>query len=491
MNEEVEVDLRALADISIASLERDIIDEEGFHAFVVAAWDHVDTNPHVIEKHEVEICKHLEAVYYDVIYNLLINIPPGLAKSLLANVFWPAWVWTKNPAYRMGFVSNDIALVRRDARKCRALVESEWYQERWPIKLVGDANRIDAFENTKGGVRASYTLGKQLTGFHFHSITVDDPHKAQTLTEVELLSTKVWFNEVLPTRWVDQDAGKTVIIMQRLHEDDLSGHVIENHEEFEHLCLPMEFEVDKACKTSVGGDWRTKERELLAPLRRPRTAVENLKKRFNNARISSAQLQQDPIPSGGTIFYSDWFDKRYAPNALPDNMQIYHSWDANMGAKTKAGSYCVGTVWGASDGDFYLLDLVRGRYEFMDTVKHIVRLLDRYPTHAALLVEAKAAGSSIISALEHEKVKRIVPINPGRQSKEDRAYACVPLFEAGSVYFPENATYMNDLLKEMLSFPAGRYDDITDSVTQGLNFMSGNSAARTISAFKNIKRFFL
>lgn len=475
-----------------AQLDRELVRRYGFEKFVELAWDQAETAEHVIEPHEAVVCAHLQAVYEGRILRLLINIPPGLTKSLLTNVFFPAWIWTMNPKFKIGCVSNDESLTLRDARKCRALIESDWYRARWPeVKLIGDSNKLSEFTTQQGGVRCSFTVRQQITGWHFDMVLLDDLHKPQSFTvgdgtkEAEYV--RSWYTETLPSRFLDQKTARKVIIMQRLAENDIAGHVLENDEGYEHLMLPMEYEPERKFKTSLATDWRTEPGELLAPIRYPREVVDNLKATFANNRITSSQFQQNPIPGEGSVFKASWFENRYTE--LPDRLQIFHSVDATF-KKAETSDFVAITTWGALAGEFFLVDGLCLRMGFVETVKAVKRAIAKWGYYTSLLIEAKANGDAIVDQLETDGVQRIVPIQPGAYGKQTRAHAVTGLLESGAVYFPKHEPpWWDEYLRQMLYFPAGKHDDYVDSTTQALSYMSGQSAARLVAALSNISRF--
>src|SRR5258707_11615896 len=234
--------------------------------FVRAAWPIVE--PSTVLKwnwHIDAISEHLEAVTNKQIQRLVINIPPGHMKSLIVSVFWPAWVWITKPEWKGLFSSYASELAIRDSVKCRTIIESDWYrqgfQNGW--NLSADQNRKDFFQNTKQGFRISLSVGGKGTGFRGDAVIVDDPLNAADATSKAIRdSTIAWWDQTMSSRLNDQATGARVIIMQRLHEDDLTGHVLLTGG-WEHLCLPSEFEPKRKSVTSLGvADKRDKDKDL-------------------------------------------------------------------------------------------------------------------------------------------------------------------------------------------------------------------------------------
>lgn len=446
-----------------------------FSAFVKLCWSQVVADELVWEPHMDLVCDHLEALFYRDISRLVINIPPSLSKSLLTNVFFPAWCWIKDPTFRMGFLGNDQSLTRRDARKCRSLIEGDYFQQRWALRILGDANRIEEFAIEGGGVRQCFTIRQQITGHHFHLIAIDDPHKAQNFNigegEGEAAGAARVYDDVLPTRFINQGMSRIVLIMQRLAENDLAGHVLETESNVIHLKLPMEFVPEDRCVTPFGEDWRVHAGELLAPKRFPPDALESLKARFHSARIISAQLQQNPVPDEGVIFLARHFTNRY--KTVPEGAIYYISVDCTF-KETDKSDFVVPTVWARKAHTFYLVDMLRGRWGFVETVQKLLSLTNIYPQYRAMLIEDKANGSAIIDALRKTVHRnRVVEFNPGKSTKVERAYAVTPMFDNYSVAFPEREPlWWPDYYTELLHFPNGKHDDCVDSTTQILLYMS-------------------
>lgn len=452
------------------ALDRALVKRFGFERFVKLAWSQVMPDELVWERHMSEVCAHIDAFIHGDITKLIINIPPGMSKSVLCNVFAPAYAWIVNPAFRMGFMSNERSLTNRDARRCRALIESEWFQARWSMKMMDDSNKIEEYTNEHGGSRSCHTIRQQITGHHWHMVFIDDPHDPANYKRGDgPEGVAEWFDHVLPTRFINKADSRIVIVMQRLADDDLVGHILENErDEWVHLCLPMEA-TDNPVKTPIGGDWRTTPSELLAPGRFPRDEVEKQKRKWP-ARIASAQYQQDPVPTDGNIFLAHYFDHRY--KAIPDGAAIYLSFDMSF-KDSVTSDFVVGTAWALAERKYHLVDMVRGRWGFTDTLRQTLLFTSRYPEYRGLLIEEAANGNAIIDALRKGgHGNKIIPVKTGRVSKEERAFAVTPLMENGAVLFPQNEpSWWTDFIQECLRFPAGKHDDIVDSVTQALLYL--------------------
>lgn len=249
----------------ILALEKTVL-ERSFKLFVRDAWQHIDGDEFIHNWHVDAICDHLQAVYDGRIKRLLINIPPGFAKSLLSDVLYPAWVWTTKPEHKFLSTSYSLDLSQRDSRKMRQLVMSDWYQARWPIKLKHDQNEKTNFENTSGGARAVRAF-TSLTGARGNTVIVDDPHSvALAWSDTERENTVQHFKAGVPSRLHSRKRDSIIVIMQRLHEEDVSGFILDNPElGYVHLCIPMEYEGNDQQTILGWRDPRTEEGELLFP----------------------------------------------------------------------------------------------------------------------------------------------------------------------------------------------------------------------------------
>ena len=457
-----------LTDIDLRHVET-LLAQRSLSDFVRMAWRIVEPQTELLWGWHIEaICQHLEAVTRGQIRDLLILIPPRCMKSTLVSVMWPAWVWgpAGMPHIRWLFAAYAESLSIRDSVRTRRLIQSKWYQERWSwvFKLTGDQNAKQRFENDKGGYRLATSVGGAATGEGGDVIVCDDPHNLQQ-AESDVMRKAVcdWWDQVMSTRRNSRHSAR-VIIMQRCHELDLAGHVVERGG-WEVLVLPMEFEPERRCRTSIGFvDPRQEEGELLWPEAFPRATVESLKRDLG-AYAYAAQMQQRPAPLAGGIVRRTWW--RYYDQPPERFDEIVQSWD--MAFKDAEGSsYVVGGVWGRLGADKYLLDMVRGHWNFVETVDAVERLVRRWPQTMAIYVEDKANGPAVISTLRG-KIGGIVAVQP-QGTKLARAQAVSPQIEAGNVYLPrtEAAPWVQDFIEEWTVFPNGRHDDIVDMTTQAL-----------------------
>lgn len=423
------------------------------------------------------ICEHLEyAVVRRQILQLLINMPPRFSKSTLCSVALPAYIWAMFPHIRWLYASYAQSLSTRDSVLCRRVIQSPWYQARWGhvFRLTTDQNIKQRYENDRTGARIATSVGAALTGEGGDVLVCDDAHNVvEAESDAARKGAVDWFNSSMSTRLNDAKTGVKIVVMQRVHQDDLAGHLLETGDWY-HLCLPMEFEGVKPQWVIGWTDPREKEGELLWPERYGPDEVARLKRALGSYG-AAAQLQQRPTPRGGGIFKGAWFGSY---KAAPEFVRIVESWDTATSEKEHA-AYSVGTAWGETvNGDILLLDVSRGRWDF-PRLKAEVAFFHAKHRGSVVLVEDKSSGRQVCQELGRDVRLPILPVSVGKSDKVARAITVSPMVEAGKVKLPEDAPWLADYMEEVLLFPNSRNADQVDSTTQALAYMrNGGVTAR-------------
>jgi len=459
------------------------------YQFVKMAWSQIEPENFHDNWHIGLECQALQKVTEGQIKKLIINVPPGTGKSLIVSVFWPAWQWISQPGHRFLNASFDQQLVNRDAARLIQLVQSPWYQDRWPHVYTADEKRErkvnvpkGVFWTTAGGMRFSTSIRGKGTGYHAHTHIIDDPLKPRETEEkgravlpdkLALQEVISWKKHTLSTRAVDLATLKQVIIMQRLHENDLVGYVEANEQGWLKLCLPMKFDPEDKTEIhlddgTVLEDPRTREGELLDPHRFPAVNVKELEKDMG-AQIAAAQLQQRPSPAEGNMFKKDHFKHYYF---IPQKFDwLLQSWDMTFKG-TSGSDFVVGDLWGFVNGDAYLLPgWVEKRMTFTETCHEMVRFQNLTEWHQRAymkLVEAKANGDAVVDVLK-SKIPGLILVNP-EGGKEARAAAVSPFYESGNVWHPCPQLDPRIEKREMtlMGFPNVKNDDVVDTTSQAL-----------------------
>lgn len=429
------------------------------------------------------ICEHLEAVTAGDIRRLLMNVPPGSMKSLLTGVIWPAWEWGPRamPEKRILATAHKQELAVRDNMKCRRLIQSKWYQDRWPVSFTSDQNAKTKFENDKTGFREAMAF-TSMTGSRGDRVILDDPHSVDDANSVANLSSGVTtFREALPSR-VNNDQSAIVIIMQRLNEADVSAVAIELG--YDHLMIPMRYEPGRSKPTSIGWtDPRKDDGELMFPERFPESQVVELEETMGSYAVAG-QLQQRPAPRGGGILKEAWFGYYRDCPAL-EWRAIY----ADTAQKTgEENDYSVFQCWGRSKmGQAVLLDQIRGKWEAPDLLDKARAFWLRHKGQGtaplrAMKVEDKVSGTGLIQTLRREGV----PILPIQRNKDklSRAHDAAPFIESGNVLLPEWTDWQASFMAEATTFPSGAHDDQLDPMFDAIHdvqFAPAEKVASTVA----------
>jgi predicted phage terminase large subunit-like protein len=458
--------------------------------FTVGAWPVLEpATPFKPGWHIDAIVDHLEACTRREIRRLVINVPPRHMKSLNVSVIWPVWWWTFEPHIRFLTASYGEKLATRDALKSRRLIQSPWYQRRWSdvFAITSDQNQKARYENDQTGYRLATSVGGTGTGEGGDVIVLDDPHKADEVeSDTERENVIDWLDGTISTRFNDPSAGVEVLVMQRLHEQDATGHMLEQGG-WTHLCLPAEYEpshpfVWPADPRGVAG-------ELLWPDHFDSLELAKLKTILGSYR-AAGQLQQRPAPAEGGIFKLSglrYFDPGFLEPPSPLSFRrVVQSWDTAFKEK-QTSDFVVGAAWGVSGANRYLLRLTRARMSLSDTKRAILEMHDwveqAYPLLPHnVLIENTANGPDIIAALRDE-IAGIVAVNP-QGDKVMRAHAVSPIWESGNVYVPGVArsdgtgydpartpAWVQEWIGEHTGFPNAAHDDQVDTTTQLLNWL--------------------
>jgi len=443
----------------------DSILRDDLASFIHKAYNTVDNSqPYKHNWHIEVIADKLKQCKDGKIKRLIINLPPRSLKSVCVSVAFTAWLLGHKPNARIVNVSYSEELANKLARDARAVMESDFYKGIFKTRINPNKRSENEFETMQNGYRLATSTGGTLTGRGGNFIIIDDPIKPQDALS-ESIRTKVnqWFNNTLLSRLNNRKEDVIIIVMQRLHIDDLVGFVQEN-EDWEILSLPAIAENDEKYVLSTG---KVIERKAGEVLNKSLDSIEELIKMKNKigSYNFSAQYQQRPIPLEGSIIKWEWFKFYDGFPVLQEGCQIYQSWDIVL--KTGVNndfSVCVTAL--LHKNAFYIIDIFRDKLDFVSLKRQIKILKNEYNSEC-LLIEETGTGSGLISQLKEEGVHAI-PIQP-KLSKQERAHLQTPKLEAGQVYLQRNAKWLDLFKAEVTSFPNGRHDDQIDALTQLLN----------------------
>jgi predicted phage terminase large subunit-like protein len=429
----------------------------------LACYSIVQWPPFELAAHHRIVVEKLEAVERGEIRRLMIFLPPRHGKSLLATQMFPAWYLGRHPDRFVISASYGQELADDFGRNVRNLINSPIHRTLFPTcRLADDAASMRRFNTLAGGSYYAVGRGGPITGRGAHLLILDDLLKDREEAQSETVRRNLhaWYAHVAYTRL--QPGGAIVLIATRWHEDDLAGRLLNEHanENWVVVSLPAIAEVDESFRRSGEALWP--ERFPLADLQRIRQSV--------GSAAWASLYQQRPAAAEGAIFKRDWIRTyRDPPNSF---QKIIQSWDTAF--KTGAeNDYSVLTTWGVTENGYFLLSFWRERAEFPELKRQVSSQAEQWKPHA-ILIEDKASGQSLLQELRLATRFPLLPIKVDGD-KRARAEAVTPLFEAGRIFVPESAPWLDTYLDELAVFPAGTHDDAVDSTTQALNYLRGDS----------------
>jgi predicted phage terminase large subunit-like protein len=410
---------------------------------------------------------HLEAITYKLsqvargnVRRLIVTLPPRTLKSLCTSVALPAWFLGHHPSERVVVASYSDFLTRNHANDFRLLVKHPVYQATFPAMRV-DRDTDREITTTRRGKRIATSIDGTLTGLGGNLMIVDDPLKlGDAMSDSVRARVIEWYRSTLLSRGDDKAATRIVVVMQRVHQNDLVGYLQEQGG-FEVLNLPAIAQRTETFDLGEGRTYPRQKGELLHPDHEPAHALAELKREMGPIAFS-AQYQQSPVPPGGTIIKRKWLATYEAIDSQPGD-RIIMSWDIAL-SEAGTGDYSACVVLLAREEVFYVLEVVRGRFPF-DALKQKVMEVRRRYRSATLLIEDSPISRGLIQSLREQSIN--VTIYKPDSDKRARLIAQTDLFAGGSVRFPCKAGWLEECTAELLAFP-GRHDDQVDALTQGL-----------------------
>jgi predicted phage terminase large subunit-like protein len=424
--------------------------------------------------HIAAIAYQLERVRRGEIRRLIINLPPRSLKSIMASVALPAFVLGHNPTQRIVCASYSTELAHKAANDFRAVLATDWYRQLFPGTRIGSYKDSETeIETTQRGFRLATSTSATFTGRGGNLVIIDDPLKPlDARSETKRGAVNDWFLNTVLSRPDDKRTGAIVIVMQRVHPDDLTGFLLHRSNEWMMLSLPA---IAESFERIPIGQGRFHEREVgeaLSPEREPIEILTQLRLQLGSD-LFSAQYQQAPVPPGGAMIKRQWV-KRYssAPPTTGSGSFVVQSWDtAAKGGPDNDWSVCTTWLW-PNNCQWYLLDVWRAHVDYPALKAKVIELAQQWGAHQVLVEEAGTA-IGLLAELKF-KVRGLTGIKPDKD-KETRMSIASAAFEAGQVYFPERAARLAELETELFSFPGSRHDDQVDSISQALNHGKSSS----------------
>jgi predicted phage terminase large subunit-like protein len=424
------------------------------------------------------MCAHVQALLEGklALQNLMELVPPGFGKSTVVSVMAPAWRWIRQPSWRAIFASGNATVSLRDSMKCRDIVESQWYRRTFGIawSLADDQNAKGFYRNTATGFRMAVSAGSKITGDRANAIFCDDALDASDCySKAERDRVNFWWDAAYANRLSDMRTGTRCIIQQRLHPEDLAGHVLEvEGDQWEVLIIPQEWEESRRTVTSLGWtDPRTADGLLAFEARFSPSSIAAEKNRLG-ASGYVGQHQQRPAIAAGEVFKRAGL-RLLTADALPKCSQVIVSVDSAF--KTgEENDYSVAVVLGQFPQGIILLDIVRGRFAYPQ-LKQVITELGARIRPAALLIEDKASGQSLIQDLKQTTTLPVRPVSVDGD-KLMRAHTIVPTWEAGRIHAVAGAPWLGEFLDELCTFPKAPHDDMVDAFVQGVRYLTQGPA---------------
>ena len=423
--------------------------------------------------HIQHLCWQLERVARGDVRRLIINVPPRSMKSITVSVAFSAWVMGRDPTKKVMAISYAEDLARKLSVDTRSVMMTDWYRAAFPKFAFSGRPRNLELGTTLGGYRFAAGMNGSILGRGADLILIDDPIKAtDALSEAERRRVNEAFDNTIRTRLNDKVRGAIVIIMQRLHEDDLVGHV-RDKDDWEVVSIPAIAPDDQLYQLSdrTSDIHFRRAGDVLHPSREPRPILEQIRRAQGSLTFSS-QYQQEPLPLEGNIVKREWL--RVYEEAPEEFDLVIASWDT-ASTLSETADWSVGTVWGAKGLDFYLLDCLRVRSEVPDLRRQIVSLAEQWDVDQTI-VEEGDMGRAIVQDLRRTGHRKVI-LQKVRTEKLVRFSTQSCRFESGQVHVPANASWYADWLKELLAFPNGKHDDQVDSTSQALAYLTGRTKA--------------
>lgn len=449
--------------------EYDALTRIDFWIFVQRVFVELTGEPFQDNFHIQKLCAEVDRIRTERNVRQAVALPPRNLKSIIVSVALPAWLLGHDPGLEVVCVSYGQELADKLSADCRRIMLTPWYRRLFPAARLS-RQAIDHLTTTEGGKRYATSVGGTLTGMGADVIIVDDPMKPdEALSDAERTRANDWAQHTLFTRMNDKKNDRIVIVMQRLHEVDMIGHIMALAK-FELLAFPAIAPADEIhlINTPFGTlRYERKAGEALHPDREP---LETLMKQRQllGTEFFAAQYLQSPTPPGGGLVKIHWF-QRFDPTKKPHFSKIMQSWDC-ASKSSQLNDYSVCTTWGVTETkEMYLLHVLRDRLEYPELKRKVRQHAEQHRV-GIVLIEDTAAGTQLIQELRYEGFARIEACK-ALGDKVMRMAAQTPVIEGGRVYLPHEASWLPDYEHEMAMFPKGRYDDQVDSTAQALAYI--------------------
>lgn len=421
--------------------------------------------------------------------DIIINIPPRSMKTGIVTIYLNAWVWLYYPYFKFITTSYSQDLSTEHSIKTRRLIESEWYQSlldtevvdgitKRSFKMTSDQNVKSKFENDKSGVRYATSVGGALTGSGADIFITDDPHKAnEAKSETARKGVIDWWKNTAFSRLNNQEVGLRIIVMQRLHEGDLTGEMLKNND-YRHINIPAELTKDTT--EELRGFYQD---GLFFPKRFNREVLDKLKSGTNmGTREYTGQYLQQPSPDNGDIIKRHWF-RHFAPDNIPAEVVKHYYTDSAYGKEESDNSATI--VYSVYDNNLYIWACWFWNLQFPDFIKRYIEMINStgYRGASKCLFEPKASGVSIVQQLRRIGGINVVEDKAPVDSKISRVQGASASIEAGRIFLLDEGAGIEELIEESIKFPNAKNDDGIDALSSVIKIeIMKNSTAQIFSS---------
>jgi predicted phage terminase large subunit-like protein len=460
-------------------------------AFVEGAFHELNPQTQYQHNWHIEvIAEALEQCRAGKLRRLIINVPPRSLKSHMTSISFVAWLMGHNPSTQVICASYAQDLADKLAADSRSLMTTEWYRDLFPsTRLAPGRQALHDFMTTAKGSRLATSVGGVLTGRGADFIIIDDPLKpVEALSETQRNSVNDWYDHTLVSRLNDKRTGCIILIMQRLHEDDLVGHVFDP-KLWKLLQFPAIAEQDATYVVETPYGTRRFQRhvgEALHPEREPLETLNQVREEQGEYHFAG-QYQQAPAPPDGALVKAGWF-RTYTAADMPAEFEMtFQSWDT-ANKPTELSDYSVCTTWGVKEKHIYLINVFRKRLGYPELKRAVKEQAVAFGPQT-ILIENKGSGISLIQELVIEGMHVIKMYEP-TMDKITRMNSVTSTIENGFVHLPVEAPWLGEYVHELMTFPKGRFDDQVDSTSQGLDWYKKHGMTPVYGLFEYYKREF-
>src|SRR5258706_8017745 len=475
--------------MKVSKEELEVFLRTDFVAFVERSFYELNPETKYLHNWHIEaIGEALEKCRKGQLRRLIINVPPRSLKSHMTSIAFVAWLLGHNPSAQVICVSYAQDLADKLAGDCRSVMMARWYRDLFPTtRFATTRQAVHDFSTTEKGFRLATSVGGVLTGRGANYIVIDDAMRPdEALSQTQRQTVNTWYDHTLISRLNDKRDGCIILIMQRLHEDDLVGHVL--HQTGWHvLKFPAIAEEDEThiVQTPYGRKvFSRRQGEALHHDREPLEVLANIRG-IQGEYNFAGQYQQTPAPLGGGMIKASWF-KSYTDADVPSKFDmIFQSWDT-ANKPTELSDYSVCTSWGVKDKHLFLLHVYRKRIGFPE-LKRAVREQAEAFDAKTILVEDKASGTQLLQDLISEGMHSVQRYEPGME-KIMRMHSVTSTIENGFVHLPDKAAWLAEYIHELATFPKGKFDDQVDSTSQALDWFKNTSMNQTLGLIELWKK---